>query len=94
MQYYTFNKDSQNLCNIITAFGKYEYTHLPMSFKCSPDIAQAVMGIDLADVYTCNVGDFSSLWVHHIELHNTFSGISKKMDSLLISLSVNGPSRK
>ena len=78
MQYYTFELDeeSQNLCIIITPFGKYKYTRLPMGLKRPPDISQSIMenvlaGIDAADIYIDDVGAFSSSWQEHLALLDT-----------------------
>ncbi len=73
MQYYTFelDKESQDLCTIITSFGKYKYLRLSMWLKCSPNIAQADMENVLSDikdanVYIDGVGAFSNDWDHHV----------------------------
>jgi hypothetical protein len=75
MQYNMFelDKETQDLCTIITPFGKYKYLRLSMGLKCSPDIAQAAMedvlsDIGDADVYIDDVSAFSSDWNHHINL--------------------------
>ena len=75
MQYYTFelDKESQDLCTIITPFGKYKYAQLPIGLKCSPDIAQSILesvlsGIEDADVYIDDIGALSHDWDHHVHL--------------------------
>jgi hypothetical protein len=74
MQYYMLelDKESQDdLCTIITQFGKYKSLRLRMRLKCSPDIVHADMenvlsDIDDADVYIDDVGAFSNNWDRHV----------------------------
>ncbi len=57
MQYYMFelDKESQDLCTIITPFGKYKYLRLSIGLKYSPDIAQAAMENVLSDIEDADV---------------------------------------
>ena len=69
MFFYTFEMDesSKDLCAIVTPFGNYRYTRLPMGVKQSPDIAQAhieqlLSDFEESDVYIDDVGIFSNDW--------------------------------
>ncbi|KAL7455835.1 hypothetical protein ACHAXS_000368 [Conticribra weissflogii] len=75
MQYYTFKLDeeSQELCVVITPFGKYKYKCLTMGLKCAPDFAQQIMEQILHEldcVFVCvdDIGIFSRSWEEHILL--------------------------
>ncbi len=75
---FELDKESQELCTIITTFGKYKHLRLVMGLKCSPDIAQAGMENELSDiedanVYIDDVGAFSSDWDHHVNCLATIS---------------------
>ncbi len=87
VQYFTFElvKPSQELCIIVTPFGKYKYKHLPMGLKCAPDFAQQVMeevlcNIKDTGVYLDDIGVFLFIWEHHILL----------LDKILHWLEANG----
>ncbi len=56
MQYYTFvlDEESQELCIIITPFGKYKYKCLPMGLKCASDFVQQIVEVYLDNIYLFN----------------------------------------
>jgi len=73
MFFYTFEmtEAAKNLCAIVTPFGNYRYTRLPMGIKQSPDIAQAhieslLSEFEECDVYIDDVGIFSNDWDEHM----------------------------
>ncbi len=76
MQYYTFLLDeaSQELCTIVTPFGKYHYCACPMGVNQSPDFAQATMEevfhdlLDRITVYIDDIKITSNSWDEHIAL--------------------------
>ena len=78
MKYYTFelDKESHNLCTIVTPFGLYKYTRLPMGVSESPDIAQEFMENLLQDlleeivVYVDDILVTNHSWSSHLHLLN------------------------
>ncbi|KAL7489014.1 hypothetical protein ACHAW6_014591 [Cyclotella cf. meneghiniana] len=98
MQYYSFKLDehSQDICTIITLFGKYKYLRLLMKLKCFIDIAQSIMesilaGINDVDVYIDDVGVFSPDCDHHIKLLGTILFCLQEHSFTINSVNVNGP---
>ena len=73
MHYPTFKLDdkAKDLCTIVTLFGMYRYTWLPMGAKQANDISQKVMEALLReikdmDVYLDDIGCFSKNWTDHL----------------------------
>ncbi len=98
MQYYTLelHKPSQELCIIVTPFGKYKYKLLPMGLKWVPDFAQQVMKEVLCDVedtsvYLDVISAFSFTWEHHMFLLNKYY---IPMASPSIHINANGQPKK
>ena len=52
MGYYTIRLDraSQDVCTIVTPWGKYKYQRLPMGVMCAPDIFQDRMYYLMSDI--------------------------------------------
>ena len=74
MFYYNLELDeeSKELCTIVTPYGKYQYCHMAMGLKPSPDFAQAIIEQILSDldveVYIDDVGIFSNDYDEHMKL--------------------------
>ena len=75
MGYYTIRLDrtAQDICTIITPWGKYAYTHLPMGLSCAPDIFQQKMsslmqGLHFVSTYLDELLELSaSTFEDHLE---------------------------
>jgi hypothetical protein len=73
MQHRAFelDKESKDLCVIVTPCGNFKHNRLPMGIKRSPDLAQEIMEDTLRDVKECDVciddiGAFKSTWEEHL----------------------------
>eukprot|EP00957_Ditylum_brightwellii_P074763 5681978-Ditylum_brightwellii.AAC.1 len=66
------NKESQELCAIVTPYSKFQYCHLAMGLKVAPDEAQATIvgiltGLNV-EAYIDDIGIFSNDFNEHLEL--------------------------
>ena len=74
MFYYNLklDKESQELCTIVTPYGTYQCTRLAMGLSVAPDMAQAVIekildGLDV-DAYIDDIGVFTKTWDEHLKV--------------------------
>eukprot|EP00957_Ditylum_brightwellii_P027797 2101723-Ditylum_brightwellii.AAC.1 len=63
------DKESQELCTIVTPYGKFQYCRLAMGLKVVPDEAQAMIveiltGLDV-EAYIDDIGIFSNDFNEH-----------------------------
>ena len=83
MGYYTIRLDpgSQDICSIITPFGKYNYLRLLIYIMCAPDIVQETMsnlinGLEFAHTYidylVCLSKDHFNGHLEERKVFNTF----------------------
>jgi hypothetical protein len=65
MCYYTYklDKESADICIIVTPFGKYCYKQLPMGIKQSPDFAQEIIEEVLCGLDECKVYNNKNLYL-------------------------------
>ena len=76
------DEESQELCTIITPFGKFKYKRLPMGASCSSDIAQEIMekvlfGLEEVETFIDDIGIFSDNWESHLKSINV---VLKKLE--------------
>ncbi len=64
---FELDKESLDLCTIITPFGKNKYLRLLMRLKCSPE-EYVLSDIEDANIYIDDVGAFFDDWDHHVNL--------------------------
>ena len=88
MGYYhiPLDEESQQLCTTILPWGKYQFQHLPMGIKNSPDIFQAVMEEVLGDI------DYARTYIDDILVTSlgSFEDHCAKLDTVLECLEKAG----
>ena len=68
---HVLDEEAQDLCKIVTPFGKFKYLCFPMGIKVSQDILQVVMedvirGLSDVELYIDDIGIFSNSYDEHM----------------------------